>query len=79
MAAERKSGAYCETRLTESSKFLRIEGGRVGDLPIVLPFEKKHNDTDLMCLEHWLENKRLFQVRDIHYLSYYFSLFEHLR
>jgi hypothetical protein len=56
---EKRCCAYCESKVTESSKFLRVEAGRVGDTPVVLA-EKKHFDSEFMCLEHWLANKQRY-------------------
>ena len=59
---ERRTCALCEARTTSSSRFLPIVDGRIGSggYPVVLP--RHHEDSEHVCLEHWLKNRDKYMV-----------------
>ena len=59
---EKKTCAYCERSVTVSPKFIQIDADRrVGDVPLVLT-RVIHPESQVVCLQHWLENKQLYEV-----------------
>jgi len=60
---EKNVCAFCDSEMTVSSKFIKIdEEKRIGDVPLVLS-NIKHPEAQFVCLDHWLQNKQLFEKK----------------
>lgn len=59
---DKKTCAFCERSTTVSPKFLKIgPDRRVGDVPLLLT-KVTHPESPYVCLQHWEENKHLYEV-----------------
>lgn len=63
---DKKTCAFCERSTTVSPKFIRIgPDRRLGDVPLLLT-RMTHPESQYVCLQHWEENKHLYEVGSRH-------------
>ena len=66
---EKNVCAFCENEMNVNPRFFKIdEDKRVGDVPLVLT-DIKHPEAQFVCMEHWRQNKELFEVCARSYLQ----------